>query len=450
MQHELNEGERLFTEGNIEEAEKIFLKILKQNPDSKEVLNNLGVTAFQQRKINEAADYFSRSIALDDCYLDAITNLCELLIAENDFEKAISLLQEPIKKNPQNKELQRLYTEASEIITLTRQEKILDKNEAIHAIKKTIRPDKRENMINLPENWIGPVGIGGFGGSGTRLLARLIKEAGFYTGMAFNESDDNLYFSNLFANPLRLLWTDNHEIEAPETEAQIVEAIGVFEKAMLCPDGLSEEDLLCVFRYAFELGTITHKKDARMPLIREWMSRLFLSMLSPKYIDYDKYLGWGWKDPCTFIYLKQLKACFPHMKYIHVIRHGLDMAFSANDWHLHHWGWLFGLEPPQKEQEYPSAQLRLWNLANRHTVRTAQEILGENFLLVRFEDVCLNTETTAKTILDFLGVVPDSNLLNEFIGMVIVPESLYRYKQKDINMFDSVDVDGIERFGYTI
>ena len=138
------------------------------------------------------------------------------------------------------------------------------------------------------------------------------------------------------------------------------------------------------------------------------------------------------------------------MKYIHVIRHGLDMAFSANDWHIHHWGWLFGLETPKETQDYPSAQLKLWRRANRHTVKTAQEILGENFCLVRFEDVCLNTEATARRILDFLGVTPNRDVLNEFIGMVNVPDSLYRYRQKDINRFDTVDVEGIKEFGYTV
>jgi hypothetical protein len=42
---------------------------------------------------------------------------------------------------------------------------------------------------------------------------------------------------------------------------------------------------------------------------------------------------WGWKEPNTHVVLDRLWAELPRLKYVHVRRHGLDMAFSwASAW----------------------------------------------------------------------------------------------------------------------
>ena len=431
MQQKLMDGNELFAEGKIEDAEKCFLDVLKQDPDNKEAFNNMGVIAFQKKRFYEAVDYFSKALTLDHNYVDANVNFCQLLIMMGGLEKTVSLLKEPVHAT-------------------SRQKALLDKTNVVMATKKKVHPEEGLDRIRLPENWIGPVVIGGVGGSGTRLLARLIRQAGFYTGVAFNESDDNLYFSNLFANPLRILWTDNDEVEPHETDSQVFEALGIFERAMFCKNGLSEKDLLGLFRYAFELGNMTPHHDGRRPVFREVVSRQFLSMATSNNVDYNQYAGWGWKEPCTFIYLKHLKRFFPGMKYIHVVRHGLDMAFSANVWHLLQWGWLFGVDEPKGEKDVFRSQLKLWNIANRFTMETARRILDKNFLLVRFEDVCLDTERTANKVLRFLGVDANETVRREFKEMVKVPDSLYRYKNHDISIFSPLDVDGIKEFGYSV
>src|SRR5947207_2715003 len=44
----------------------------------------------------------------------------------------------------------------------------------------------------------GPVAVGGVGGSGTRVVAALLREAGVYLGADLNDSLDNLWFRLLF------------------------------------------------------------------------------------------------------------------------------------------------------------------------------------------------------------------------------------------------------------
>jgi hypothetical protein len=242
------------------------------------------------------------------------------------------------------------------------------------------------------------------------------------------------------------MWSDDGKIDA-----QVIEAIRIFEKAMLCPERLSKRDLQCIIRYAFEVGHVMPLSNttASTPY-REWLSKVLSSMLDPKDIDYDKYLGWGWKEPCTYIYLRQLKQCFQSMKYIHVIRHGLDMAFSANETHLQNWSRFFGFQCPKEKELIPDAQLKFWNAANAYAAKTAKQILGTDFLLVRFEDICLETETALRQIFEFLGLELTNNVLDKFIKMVEVPPSLNRYKTKDISSLDPAQVSKIQEFGYRV
>ena len=43
-----------------------------------------------------------------------------------------------------------------------------------------------------------PIVIGGVGGSGTRLIAQILKELGYHLGNYLNLSEDNLWFTLLF------------------------------------------------------------------------------------------------------------------------------------------------------------------------------------------------------------------------------------------------------------
>lgn len=75
MQDKIKEGEALFAEGKIEEAEKCFWEILKHDSKDKEVYNNLGVIAFQRENMKIAKDYFLKSLKIDPFYQDALDNL---------------------------------------------------------------------------------------------------------------------------------------------------------------------------------------------------------------------------------------------------------------------------------------------------------------------------------------------------------------------------------------
>lgn len=78
MQNKLKQGEALFAEGKIEEAEKCFLSLLEENPENEEVLNNLGVIHHFRGNFMKAEDYLLKALSVKKDYPDVLLNLANL------------------------------------------------------------------------------------------------------------------------------------------------------------------------------------------------------------------------------------------------------------------------------------------------------------------------------------------------------------------------------------
>lgn len=102
MQTKLKEGERLFTEGKIKEAERCFLAFWEENPDNVEVLNNLGVIHHTQGNLQEAEQYFLKALAIKEDYLTARLNLADLYQATQRWPQAARQLEKYISIDNQN------------------------------------------------------------------------------------------------------------------------------------------------------------------------------------------------------------------------------------------------------------------------------------------------------------------------------------------------------------
>jgi SAM-dependent methyltransferase len=112
MEDTLKQGEALFTEGKIEQAEKWFLKKLKKEPQNKEVFNNLGVIAFQGQQINKAIEYFNELLKIDPFYKEGVLNYSYLLKELNLLNEASPFLEKVLEAYPNDKELQKLLNES--------------------------------------------------------------------------------------------------------------------------------------------------------------------------------------------------------------------------------------------------------------------------------------------------------------------------------------------------
>lgn len=249
-------------------------------------------------------------------------------------------------------------------------------------------------MITTQLNKNAPILIGGVGGSGTRVVAEIVQKANIFIGNELNNSLDNMTLAAKF--PILRDSIQNHNALAKEIEISAL--IATFA-----------DDILTQI-------TAEHH-----------------------------YCAWGWKIPANFIALAYFITAYPQMKYIHVIRHGLDMAFSSNRNQLYNWGEYFGVDL----QQHPiKAALDYWLKANQFAISQGSALLGDNFLLVNFDTLCQQPLATVQQLLQFLQV--DNRDLSTITQFIIIPDTTHRYLKEDIRLFNEHELNSVRELGFAI
>ena len=108
MENKLEEGEILFADGKIDEAEEFFLSVVEKDTNNKEAYNNLGVIAIQKEDVKSAIECFTRSLEIDPFYKTALINYTDLLKTLNQSHIAIPLLEKIIEMDPNDEEVHQL------------------------------------------------------------------------------------------------------------------------------------------------------------------------------------------------------------------------------------------------------------------------------------------------------------------------------------------------------
>ncbi len=116
MNSTLSDGEALFADGRIEEAENCFLSVVESHADSKEAYNNLGVIAFQNEDKEKAIDYFTKSLEIDPLYVDAVVNYTNLLRSLDQLSIAMPLLKKVAELKPDDKNIMQLIADIDSLI----------------------------------------------------------------------------------------------------------------------------------------------------------------------------------------------------------------------------------------------------------------------------------------------------------------------------------------------
>ncbi len=65
IENNLKEGEMLFADGRIDEAEEFFLSVIEKDENNKNAYNNLGVVATQKEDVMSAIEYFTNTLSLN-------------------------------------------------------------------------------------------------------------------------------------------------------------------------------------------------------------------------------------------------------------------------------------------------------------------------------------------------------------------------------------------------
>ena len=156
------------------------------------------------------------------------------------------------------------------------------------------------------------------------------------------------------------------------------------------------------------------------------------------------------KEPNSHIYLNELSAHYPGMKYIHVIRNGLDMAYSSNQAQLHNWGDLFGiaLTPSTSSRQRAQKSLEFWIRANAQAMERGRNLLGERFLLVNYDDLCLNPKPQIQRMCGFGGSDCSRQEIETLVRIPRIGASLGRFRTQDLSIFDPHQIDTVRSLGF--
>jgi len=242
----------------------------------------------------------------------------------------------------------------------------------------------------------GPNVIGATGGSGTRVIASIVRSAGMFIGTDLNAYEDAVEFGG-FSDRWINTYVEAGQAPAPEVTDSM----------------------------AAELRQLVANHCSTMPADAS---------------------SWGWKEPRSIYLLPFFDDEFQGFRFLHVVRDGRDMAFSDNQQQLMKHGPVV-LEGRVSRRK-PIRSIALWNRVNLMAAEFGERALGARYLLVRFEDLCADPAVTVGRIYDFFGLDGD---VSAAAAEVRAPKGLGRWRERRKGLVEALERQGepaLRRFGY--
>ena len=266
-----------------------------------------------------------------------------------------------------------------------------------------------------------PVAIGGVGGSGTRLVAQLLQGLDVHIGGDLNQANDLLWFTLLFKRQ-EILGCDDAEFD-------------LLTRALV--SGLRGGEALDRETCAV-LQALSAQDRAQHPA--SWLKERATSLRDAA--GRPRFHGsWGWKEPNTHVVIERLWQRLPTLRYIHVVRHGLDMAYSGNQNQLHLWGPVV-LEAGGPAS--PARSLAYWCRVHRYM----QQLLARNqdrMYWLDYDALCRNPHAELSAMYRFLGYC--SGPSEEQCNLIQPPRPKW-VGMDDMDTFDATDMAFVRSLGY--
>ena len=273
-----------------------------------------------------------------------------------------------------------------------------------------------------------PIVIGGIGGSGTRIIAKILIESGVYLGNDLNKANDNLVFTRLFKDPIWFRTTNQERVYG---------RLKLFEKYMT-GQALSLIDFQTAFTSFRENHTYKTQK------------LYYLKFLLKHFLDKKSSRIWGWKEPNTHIYIKYIAQYFNNLKYIHVVRNGLDMAFSKNQQQLRNWGFLFDIDLLDSPQPLHYNQLSYWIESTKTALEIGRKFLGSQFYLLNYDKFCLDSSNEILKLMVFLDLEIDPKENKRLTALIKLPKTIGRAMNKDLSVFSDRQLKEVKKLGFDL
>lgn len=274
-----------------------------------------------------------------------------------------------------------------------------------------------------------PILVGGLGGSGTRLVARILERLGVAMGRDQNREADYLGFTLLFKRPawaLRELGGAGRELAGAGDELTL--ALEALETGLLGPGPQRPAARRLVLRAALSCALRGH--DAEGNGRGAWALKRAARLLRPETLDPRAHAAWGFKEPNSLVFLESFAGRFPGLRFVLVVRSALDMAFSSNRAQAALWSGLHGLRP----SGVPAVdQLAYWVRANRRAAELGRRLLGERLVIVDYDDLCRDPGRGVAELAARLGLAASQSELAACAALV-APRSLGRHRDHDLGL----------------
>lgn len=285
--------------------------------------------------------------------------------------------------------------------------------------------------------------IGGVGGSGTRLIAMILAGLGLNIGSNLNEPLDNNVFVYLFRRIQTLDVIQDKQLFQMylsilrKTFCEKKEKLTLSELKLI--DDLSNiKNQGVSYKWLKEQSELIKENVENGPL-EEGVDQI--QSIRDKYNLEQPLKGkWGWKAPNSHVIMKELFEEYPTMKYIMVVRNGLDMAYSDNQGQLKLWGPVLFKD----FKKTPRYSLKYWCMVHK---RVLEDSKGKQFLWLDYDKLCTDPEQYLPILFDFLGISHD--YIEGVKPMIRKSSGIGRFREHK-NEFDEEDLEYVKKLGYDI
>lgn len=271
-----------------------------------------------------------------------------------------------------------------------------------------------------------PVVVGALGGSGTRAVAQVLQGLGVDLGSDLNGALDDLLFTLLFKQPR---WLDRAGAPGVDEHLDLYERLRSGGPTRLA-------DLVALGRAVPGFDPALGRRAGLERAWRAWRGR-----------HAGTSEQWGWKEPNSHVVLDRLVARWPGLHYVHVVRHGLDMAWSSNTQQLTVWAPRFGVAAPVDAADVPRAQLDWW-LATTERAIALGAALGDHFLLLDYDTMCGAPEQAVRQLARLTGVSVDAGRVAALAAVVDPPASVGRWREHGTGAFGPDQLERVAALGY--
>jgi hypothetical protein len=267
-----------------------------------------------------------------------------------------------------------------------------------------------------------PVAVGGVGGSGTRLVAAWLRHLGLETGSDLNASEDCLWFTLLFKHHDALNCNDR------EFDLAVRALVAGLRRGMPLSSAM--------YRLVQQLAH-SDRPQHDVGWLRERAESLMLAAASAPVTK----SRWGWKEPNTHMVIDRLMRSLPTLRYVHVVRHGVEVACGENQNQVRFWGPIvLGRDGPTT----PARSLAFWCRVQQRM----QRLMGldpQRIYWLDYNALCREPDSVSPGLCRFLGLDPGRGLA-AFRDLVRPPPP--RIASPDPGCFDPDDLAYVRSLGY--